>query len=401
MSKNKFNGLALLFLSEISGTRASCFRQEKIIITYLKLGITTVVIDNSFLTAKIYTFNNLIQFNNFRSEIRNLKQSPPSIREGIFVNILRKIKHYLFIDVISPFQWVSFILTFLKLLKYKNTHCNYSVGSSPSISCLIWAKLFGIIFNANKTIIDFRDEWAYHPWLPNLHNKTKNKIEKWLVTNTSTASVSKFISDNLKLRTGKDVFTVYNGPDVNFVKAFQTSEENSKIIRVVYTGSIPQGSVNVEGLKNIILNVINQYSYISFTFIGACNSLQEILPAFPGKIYFLPHLPLKDVRNLQSNADVLLFLGANFPLNGGIVSAKIFEYLQSGKKILPLFIYPSSDINYIINSSCGFCPELFTSDQVIELLKNGTLNLPKLTNNKFIDSLNENIEFYFTNAYIN
>ncbi len=386
---------ALLILSEISGTRASCFRQEKIVRVYLKNKLDVIVVDNSFIPAKIYEFADTESFDRFRNGIRAIKQSPPSIREGIVVDFMRLMKHKLLLDITHPFQWVSFFITRIKLQKYMRVPVLYVVGSSPSVTTLVWARLLGKSFNAKNILLDFRDEWAYHPWLPPSHNKLKTRIEKWLMKPSQTCSVSRYISNNMERRTGGKVYTVYNGPDINFRSLESVEPLSSDKIVITYTGSIPPGSVNVEGAKAIVEGAIKAFPSMMFRFIGACAVLQDIMPPIVGRIEYIEHMPLQEVRVKQQESSALLFMGADFPDNGGIVSAKIFEYLQTNKPVLPLFIHQNSDIHHIISSACGQCPSIFSPADLTELFSNGLNGLPALKNEEFIKGLNVSIERFF------
>ena len=395
MKDHQHKDYALLVLSEISGTRASCFRQEKIVRVYLKNNIEVIVVDNSFIPAKIYQFTDITGFDKFREDIRAIKQSPPSIREGTVIKVMRWLKHKLLFDITHPLQWISFIMTRAKLARLKRLPLKYCVGSSPSVTTLVWARLLGKTFKADNILLDFRDEWAYHPWLPASHNRLKTRIEKWLMKPSSTCSVSGYISNNMEKRTGGKVYTVYNGPDINFKRSETVSLGNHEKLVITYTGSIPPGSVDVQGAKAMVEAVVNTYPNVLFRFIGACAVLKDIMPPVKGSIEYVEHMPLKDVRLRQQESGALLFMGADFPENGGIVSAKIFEYLQTKKPILPLFIHKNSDIHHIISSACNSCPSLFTPADITALLSKSFDDLPRLENEDFILGLNTSIEKFF------
>ena len=97
---------------------------------------------------------------------------------------------------------------------------------------------------------------------------------------------------------------------------------------------------------------------------------------------------------MQQKADILLFIGANFEYNGGIVSSKIFEYLQSGKPILPIFVCKDSDVYHIIEKSCGFCPVIQDYNDLMSILsqlnhENANILLPVLKHYEFFEQLLE------------
>jgi hypothetical protein len=394
---NKINGnrKAILFLSEISGVRASCFRQEKIVKAFLDNNYKVIIVNCSKIPAIVLNFDNVSDFDQYRQHIRDTIKSPASIRQGAIIKLIRHLKHFLILDITNPIQWLSFLFTFLKNKKeFKNPYV--IAGSTPSITCLLWAKVTSILLKCNNLQLDFRDEWAYHPFLPQYHNKLKVRIEKWLFRNAKVCSVSRHISNNMAKRTGFTIDTVYNGPDINFIPLqYDTSVKNdNKNIIVSYTGAMATGCFNVQALAAVVNYVCKVNNTIRFRFIGACEELHKIIPDNP-LVEFIGHTSLKEARRLQAESDVLLFIGADFPNNGGIVSAKIFEYLQSYKPILPLFVYKDSDVYNIIYNACKTCPSIFTPNDAVTFFTDYPSIFPSLKNPDYLSQININLTNFF------
>lgn len=384
------NKTILFVVSELFGTRAGSFRQERWVKAFLQDGYCCIIYDNLSLMGEYRVFESIHDFEEFRSFIRNSVKSSASVKEGTVINIFRKFKHFFLLEVFNPFIVIHF---FHILIKLRFRAVNIIFSSSPPFSTVIIGFLYKKCYPRTKFIIDFRDEWSDHPFLPSKTFISRLFIEKTPVRSADLLiTVSNFIRNRLEHKHKAKVDLVYNAPDIYFKDyAIKENVAKASMTTVLYTGSLPNSSFDVLKLKFFLDEANKKFgTRIVFQFVGACKSLEEL--GCSENVMFLSHTKLNEVRALQKQCDILLFLGANFPDNGGIVSAKIFEYLQSSKPILPLFVQLNSDINQIINSACNSCPTIFEVDEFCSLLEKMFLEkdlscFPKLKNIEFLEFL--------------
>src|SRR5207244_120326 len=122
--------------------------------------------------------------------------------------------------------------------------------------------------------------------------------------------------------------------------------------KFVYTGSTPAGFYDVAAVVSAVKELRAQdralADRLQLIFVGACEEVRaevarQQLP--DGDIVVAGHVPHGIARDIQQNAEGLLFLAYRGEGNKGVVSTKIFEYLALGKPILPISLHEGSDVD--------------------------------------------------------
>jgi hypothetical protein len=388
------NKKVLFIGSEIFfGTSVGGFRQDRWLKAFLENSFECEVVDYASLFPKRYSASSWIEYYNFRKKIKESVFTKPSIKQGNIITVLRFLKHFFLFEVFNPKIYFQIIYLFNI---YRNKKFDYVFTSSPPFTSNIigfFLKKLGI---ADKMIVDFRDEWADSLFLPKLTMINRKAVEKIIVRNSEyILTVSEYSKQNLvRLYGNQNVKCVYNAPDINYNTAEKKevdSEDQRNYIEFLYTGSMASGLFNCQKLFSFLsLLSAQENEKYKFKFVGAGRELQKIGEL--SNCFFLDQVQLNVSRKMQKETDILLFIGANFESNGGIVSSKIFEYIQSQKPILPLFVCKDSDVYFIIEKACGFCPTIHSFEDLHSLLSklnhdNIDLFLPTLKNPDFLNQL--------------
>jgi hypothetical protein len=373
------------------GTSVGGFRQDRWMKAFLENGNTCTVVDYASLVPRYFTTASWTEYAAFRTEIKNAVPKKSSVRQGVIASVLRRLKHFFIVEVFHPLVWVKIFIIYRKL---RQEQFDLVFASTPPFtSCIIALSLLKLGV-AKKQVIDFRDEWADSLYLPKGSFISKKIIERQVVRNSAHCiTVSDYSKKNLqKLYAYSNITLIYNAPDISYSKEqYATAPNASEQLRIVYTGSFPDNTYNYPALYKLINNCGTFFGEkMEFVFAGSTLALQKVGPL--GNARFLEQLPVVESRKMQQGADCLLFVAADFPDNGGIVSSKIFEYIQSERPILPLFVYEGSDVFHIISRACGSCPIIHTWEQLHALLngmksENTVSMLPSLKNKEFFHEL--------------
>jgi glycosyltransferase involved in cell wall biosynthesis len=390
MSNILFIGSELFF-----GTSVGSFRQDRWLKAFLQAGHRCTVLDYHGFLPRVYSPSSWGEYLSFREKVRRDVPKRASVRTGGAFPYLRYLKHFFILEIFHPVVWIK---AGIILFRLRGRKFDFVFSSTPPFTSTLLGYLVKLFGNSYKFIIDFRDEWGGSMFLPSVTFIKRKTIERYLVSRADfVITVSEFSRRNIQEMYAKDNVTcVYNAPDINYASLLSNSavkrvESRNDKFTFLYTGSIAPGLFNEEMLIHFILSSDNKFhKYFIFRFLGS--SLNVKLTTIPEGIELVGQQPLQVSREMQQDADALLFLAANFPNNGGIVSSKIFEYLQSERPILPLFVHIDSDIYHIIASACGFCPIIHTWND-LEIILDGLSNqnieerLPSLKNRTFLTSL--------------
>jgi hypothetical protein len=370
--------------ADLEAQRASSFRQERWCKIFIDCGANVRIFNLrgafGYCDQEITSLGELTEFR--KEAIKQFSGEKNSIREGFFVKFIRKLKHFLLIDLYLP----NVVMLFLKINReIKMEHGMVTImASSPPFSTAIIGALIKTL-NPSKVIlaIDMRDAWALHQSLSGFRALKKNiefiVLKKANYLSTVSLGLSKEFKKNYELI----VEVIYNVATQNFEKKNLTEIKwdeispliNSKRKLIVYTGSLPQGFYDTDLILKSIIKIkegstglANKYQFI---FIGACNELKK--KALKNQIdtellLFLPNIEHDLIYTIQKNSWALLFFGYLGDDNGGVVSTKLFEYIYSKKPIIPLNICKGSDIDLILNKYLNKNIYLNTSDQIINFL---------------------------------
>ena len=192
-----------------------------------------------------------------------------------------------------------------------------------------------------KWISDFRDPWTeidYFQQLP-LTKKAKKKhhqLEQEVLEKSDMVIV---VGETMKkkfLKHNHNIEVLTNGFD---------SYENSLTIELDSNFSITHvGLMNADRNPTILWEVLYEISSenidfknnLRIKFIGKIDDtvIQDIQVFNPKNIVRIPYLDHKEVRKYQASSQVLLLSINQVPNAKGIITGKIFEYLQAKRPIL-------------------------------------------------------------------
>jgi len=209
-----------------------------------------------------------------------------------------------------------------------------------------------------KWIADFRDPWTeidYFHQLP-LTKKALEKhhnLEKEVLSNADyVLVVGKTMKENY-LKYNKNILVISNGFDT--VSKGEDSVLDAKFT-LVHIGMM-NADRNPKTLWKVLSELIEEDEGFAKDFqLKLVGKLaQEVLESvnqyrLTSNLKLVDYLPHNEVIALQKNAQVLLLAVNNVPTARGIITGKIFEYLQANRPILA--IAPTNgDLSEIINST--------------------------------------------------
>lgn len=314
---------------------------------------------------------------------------------SFFENQLRYIRANYFIPD-SRKYWIKPSVNFLSNY-LQNNDIDVIITTGPPHSLHLIGLLLKQKFSL-KWIADFRDPWTdidYFHQLP-LTKKSKkkhSKLERKVLRNADAVLV-----------VGKTM-----------QKKYKTINENTIVISNGYDGSVNKDQKNLDakfsishiGMMNadrnpkmlwtVLSNIIKENSEFSkdlqVNLIGkvAPEILQEIINlGLKNHVNLIDYLPHDKVLQLQSTSQTLLLVVNNVPSAKGIVTGKIFEYLQANRPILGI-APKNGDLAEIINETkSGVIVGFNEKDE----LKKVILNLYQQYKDKDLNINSKNIEYY-------
>ena len=249
-----------------------------------------------------------------------------------------------------------------------------------------------------KWIADFRDPWTdidyFHqlPLTKNSIKKHKELEQKVLQNADEVLVVGKTMKQNFK-KFNKNIHIISNGFDGELSNNKNELDMNFTITHIGMMNADRNPKILWEVLAELVNENEDFVSDLQIKLIGkSANEVhQSILENNLEKhISFIDYLPHKEVMDYQKSAQVLLLAVNNVPSANGIITGKIFEYLQAKRPILA--IAPSDgDLAEIINKT--------NSGRVIdfddkEKLKNTILDFYKKYRDGDLNIESKNIEQY-------
>ena len=372
------------FTSELEGERASSFRQERWCRIFLNSGARLRIFN---LRGAFGHSDETCTSDDALTEFRRrgvAKHVGPkaSVREGLIVRILRRIKHVLLVDLYLP-NVIKLLWHTHRLLKLRNKPVVIMASSPPFSVAVVGAILKRL--HGQKVIfaVDMRDAWALHNALGGI-KPIKRIIERAVLrTADEVTTVSYGLADEFKQHYGVEVGVMYNvathyldAPAPVPVDWAQVSNDIDPTRRhLVYTGSTPEGHYD---LKSIVGSMVHLRctspglaDRLQLVFVGACDevrreAMSQEVP--PGDIVFIGHLPHSISRSVQAGADALIFLAHFGEKNAGVVSTKLFEYLCLGKPVLPFSLHNDSDVDILLRRYCGKSLNLHSVEEIAQNL---------------------------------
>ncbi|NWJ41645.1 MAG: hypothetical protein HXX12_11835 [Geothrix sp.] len=401
------------FTSELENERAGSFRQERWGKVFLGLGAEIAIFNvMGSLHLTVARFEDEASFLAFRAEALTRAPLMASVREGLAVKLLRRIKHLALVDFYLPNILLLFFKALTRLLRSRDRVL--ILCSSPPFALAFVGFLLKVLLPSRvQLVVDMRDAWALHPALGGIKG-LKRAIEGAVLRRADHVStVSHGLRQEFETAYGIQVEVLYNVATHYFQGERATldlTELDPRIrpgaVKLVYTGSTPEGFYDLATIVGGVADFLAEHPEVSETlqliFVGACQEL-ALEVARSGRplgdaVVLVPHVSHARAKAIQNSADALTFLAFPGQGNKGVVSAKFFEYLAQGKPIFPLSVVAGSDVDQLLERYAGGTCRLLTREEIARQLYqvaiHGVRVLPRCQDgDRLKDLLNDYVRF--------
>jgi glycosyltransferase involved in cell wall biosynthesis len=344
------------------------------------------------LRQSIFEPNNLLS-----QKAKKNKQSAGFLNPNpsFFGKILQYIRANYFIPDARKF-WIKPSITYLENY-IKNHKIDTIITTGPPHS----VHLIGLGLKKKfqiKWIADFRDPWTkidYFHQLP-LTKRAKAKhhqLEQAVLKNADTVLVVGKTMQNDYLKFNKNTQVITNGYDsFNDVEPILLDDKFT-LLHIGMLNSDRNHIMLWEVLSELINEIPNFSNDLEIKLIGkVCNEAIEAISKYDlaGYLNQINYVKHNDVIKHQMSAQVLLLLINNVPSAKGIITGKIFEYLQANRPILAIAPENGDLAEIIINTNSGFIVDF--NDKIA--LKELILELYERYKNGSLEIDNKNVEQY-------
>ena len=194
-----------------------------------------------------------------------------------------------------------------------------------------------------KWISDFRDPWTeidYFKQLPLTKKATKkhHQLEQEVLVNSDMTIVVGETMKQRYLKHTSSIKVITNGFDTIQNSLPQKLDSNFSITHVGSMNSDRNPQILWDVLKEICDSNSDFKKDLRIKFIGKIDDsvLQDVKVFDQKTIIRIPYVDHKDVNSYQVSSQVLLLSINNVPSAKGIITGKIFEYLQAKRPILAI-----------------------------------------------------------------
>jgi glycosyltransferase involved in cell wall biosynthesis len=238
------------------------------------------------------------------------------------------------------------------------------------VTAPIWTSLLVGYLLKKKTrkplVVDFRDPWtinAYKKTITKVHSRIENYLERKVLTTSDYVII---VSQPYKLKLiekypflEKNIEVIMNGFDPDDFKNLKRKPLPEKFT-ILYTGSLyglRTAKHFLFALHKLVQEKPRLKEKIEVKFVGYYG---KEAPAIVDKlelnsiVQFFRYMPHEKCLELMVNSHVLLLIVASEKnKTAGIVTAKLFEYLASGRPILALAAKEGIVANIIQSANAG------------------------------------------------
>lgn len=298
-------------------------------------------------------------------------------------NIKQRFKRYLAwkLELLRNKNWAN---NAFKVYKKNLKNKEFDVVFSSSLPCSVHMVADKICRNSKLWIADFRDVLTnsisiFCDMQRTFYHKFQNDIIKKadIVTVVSNGQRESMIDELINIDLSNKIFVLSNGFDGEIVKSSGKTHANN--ISFCYTGDLYSGVRDISMLFSALhdLHLENKINvdYVSFNYAGKETALVNTVASFfnLGKIVTsFGYVPREKSIDIQNNSDILIVLSWNTKRDKGIMTAKLYEYMQANKPIIALVSgdLPNSELVETINKlSLGLGYEYSNHDIDFQNLK--------------------------------
>ena len=294
--------------------------------------------DLEILKQAIFEPNSMLSFfgrNNKKESAGFLNPNPTFLGK-----IVQYIRANYFIPDARKF-WIQPSVNFLSNY-LENNHIDAIITTGPPHSMhligLELKKKLGI-----KWISDFRDPWTeidYFQQLPLTKKATKKHQDleqEVLIKSDMVVVVGETMKEKFLQHT-KRIEVLTNGFDSNENSLTQELDQKFSITHVGLMNSDRNPTILWEVLNEISNTNLNFKNDLRIKLIGKLDDavIQDLKVFDHNTIETIPYLDHKDVSKYQASSQVLLLSINEVPSAKGIITGKIFEYLQAKRPILAI-----------------------------------------------------------------
>lgn len=294
--------------------------------------------DLEILKQAIFEPNSMLSFfgrNNKKESAGFLNPNPT-----FFGSIIQYIRANYFIPDARKF-WIQPSVNFLSNY-LENNHIDAIITTGPPHSMhligLELKKKLGI-----KWISDFRDPWTeidYFQQLPLTKKATKKHQDleqEVLINSDMVVVVGETMKDKFLKHTNR-IEVLTNGFDTIEDLSTQKLDEKFSITHVGLMNSDRNPTILWEVLNEISNTNLNFKNDLRIKLIGKLDDavIQDLKVFDHNTIETIPYLDHKDVGKYQASSQILLLSINEVPSAKGIITGKIFEYLQAKRPILSI-----------------------------------------------------------------
>ena len=294
--------------------------------------------DLEILKQAIFEPNSMLSFfgrNNKKESAGFLNPNPTFLGK-----IVQYIRANYFIPDARKF-WIQPSVNFLSNY-LENNHIDAIITTGPPHSMhligLELKKKLGI-----KWISDFRDPWTeidYFQQLPLTKKATKKHQDleqEVLINSDMVVVVGETMKDKFLKHTNR-IEVLTNGFDTIETSLTQELDEKFSITHVGLMNSDRNPTILWEVLNEISNTNLNFKNDLRIKLIGKLDDavIQDLKVFDHNTIETIPYLDHKDVGKYQASSQILLLSINEVPSAKGIITGKIFEYLQAKRPILAI-----------------------------------------------------------------
>ena len=272
--------------------------------------------------------------------------------KSLLIGFFQKTYNFFFNKPDKHIGWYPYAVK-----KSKSIHEEFKPDVIFSSATPYTSHLIAKIIKANyKTpwVAELRDLWADNHYMK--PSRINNYLEKTTLSKADAiVTVSDPLVERLKEKYEMPVYKIQNAFDKSDYEHLRKSVDNNKL-KILYTGNLYAGKRDPSPLFDAIQESPKLRDNVKIDFYGNKSPfLDELIKKYSlEKIVEYKGLVSRDeIINLQKQADILLLLTWNNPLEKGVLTGKLFEYIGSAKPILSIGAIHDSASNLIEKYNFG------------------------------------------------